>query len=118
MDEAGTLQDVRAFTALLKDVRKLAGRRVMFLLIHPRGPERQSLRRLGRLRRHLLHVQGQGHGRTRLYVQKARWASSRHATSLHLIWTDGEGFALEDKPEVDDETLAEQILAAVTDRPA
>ena len=55
----------------------------------------------------LLHVQGQGHGRTRLYVQKARWSSSHHATSLQLVWTDGEGFEVEDKPELDDDTIAD-----------
>jgi len=61
----------------------------------------------------LFHVQGQGHGRTRLYVQKARWSSSHHATALTLLWTEGEGFAVEDKREPDDAAIAEAILAYV-----
>jgi hypothetical protein len=51
----------------------------------------------------LLHVQQQGHGRLRLYVQKARWASEQHATTLQLAWADGDGFDLAeqepDRPE-------------------
>jgi hypothetical protein len=61
----------------------------------------------------LFHVQGQGHGRTRLYVQKARWSSSHHATSLHLRWTAGDGFEVDDDPERDENTIADEILAFV-----
>jgi hypothetical protein len=46
-------------------------------------------------------------------VQKARWASAHHATTLQLRWTDGEGFALEDKPELDDDAIADLIVAAI-----
>ena len=38
----------------------------------------------------LFHVSGMGHGRTRLHIQKARWASTWHAKTLELRWTDGE----------------------------
>ncbi len=41
----------------------------------------------------------------------------RHATTLHLIWTPGEGFAVEESEEVTDGKLAEQILAAIAERP-
>jgi hypothetical protein len=45
----------------------------------------------------LLHVQGQGHGRLRLFVQKARWSSSHHAATLQLRWAQGEGFMLDEE---------------------
>ena len=61
----------------------------------------------------LFHVTGQGPGRTRLYIQKARWASSYHHQKLDLVWTDGEGFAVEDKPEHTDDDLAAMIVAEV-----
>jgi len=61
----------------------------------------------------LLHVQAQGHGRTRLYVQKARWASAWHGKSLQLLWDDGESFTVAEAAEYDDDAIADAILAAV-----
>ena len=65
----------------------------------------------------LFHVQGQGHGRTRLYVQKARWSSAHHATALNLAWTDGDGFEVEENPELDDERSPNSSSRAVRDNP-
>jgi hypothetical protein len=53
----------------------------------------------------------------RLYWQKARWASDYHATTLQLLWADGEGFQIEQRDDLDDETLAEQILAFIGENP-
>ncbi len=50
-------------------------------------------------------------------MQKARWSSSHHATTIRLVWTDGDGFAIEDKPEIDDEQVAGQIIAFVGENP-
>lgn len=36
-----------------------------------------------------------GPGRTVVFIQKARWSSEHHGQTLHLKWTDGEGFELE-----------------------
>lgn len=61
----------------------------------------------------LVHVQAHGNGRTRLYWEKSRWSSSLHQTSAVLTWSDNEGFNLEDKCELTDDTIADAILAAV-----
>ncbi len=62
MNEAGTLQEVRAFLALCDEVRQLAGRSVTFMLIHHEN-------RAGRVSGAwegavdtLLHVSGEGTG--------------------------------------------------------
>lgn len=36
---------------------------------------------------------------------------------LQLVWSDGDGFTLEDKPELDDNVLADLIVAAITENP-
>lgn len=117
MNEAGTLQQVRDFMALVNDARRRAGRRVTFVLIHHENKGGQVSGAWEGSGDTLFHVQGQGHGRTRLFVQKARWSSNHHATALNLVWTDGDGFEVEDKPELDDGDLAVLILDAIKDAP-
>jgi hypothetical protein len=117
MREAGTLQEVRAFLSLVDAVRQESGRRVTFIVVHHENKGGQVSGAWEGCGDTLLHVQGQGHGRTRLYFQKARWSSAHHATTLHLLWTEGEGFAVEDKPELDDETVAELILTYADEHP-
>jgi hypothetical protein len=63
----------------------------------------------------LFHVQKRGHGRTGLYFAKARWASEYHKTTLELVWADGEGFTVDEKPELDDEHAAEMILTFISE---
>jgi hypothetical protein len=65
----------------------------------------------------LLHMQAQGHGRARLYFQKARWSSEWHKKALNLLWADGEGFEVEEREELDDDTAAELVLAAIRSSP-
>jgi hypothetical protein len=113
MNEAGTLQEVRAFMDLVADVRRLARRHVTFVLVHHENKGGQVSGAWEGAGDTLLHVQGQGHGRTRVHVQKARWASEYHATSLQLVWTDAEGFEVEENPELDDDAIADEILAFV-----
>jgi AAA domain len=117
MNEAGTLQEVRNFMALLADVRCIADRPVTFVLIHHENKGGQVSGAWEGSGDTLFHVQGQGRGKTRLYIQKARWSSARHATSLQLRWTEGEGFEVEEKPELDDAAIAEKILVAVGESP-
>jgi hypothetical protein len=112
MNEAGTLQEVREFMALVRDLRHRADRPVAIILIHHEN-------RAGRVSGAwegavdtLLHVQGQGHGRTRLYVQKARHSSPHHGKAFHLTWAAGDGFEV-DEAERDDDTIADEILAYV-----
>lgn len=82
MNEAGTLQEVRDFMALVAAVRELSGRPVAFVLIHHENKGGQVSGAWEGAGDTLFHVQGQGHGRTRLHVQKARWSSAHHATTL------------------------------------
>ena len=40
-------------------------------------------------------------------------ASRAHETTIVLAWTEGEGFTIEDKPELTEDAVAEMILAAI-----
>jgi hypothetical protein len=113
MNEAGTLQHVRDYLDLFSEVRTLAGRRVTFVLIHhenragaPSGAWEGAVDSL-------FHVQAQGNGQTRLYVQKSRWSTEHHKQKLQLAWTNGEGFEVREAEERDDNAVAEEILAYV-----
>lgn len=117
MNEAGTLQEVRDFAALVDETRQLSGGHMSTILIHHENRAGQVSGAWEPAVDTLFHVQGQGHGRMRLYVEKARWASDYHATSLSLVWADGEGFAVEERDELDDETLGELIVAAIAAKP-
>ncbi len=117
METAGTLQDVRAFLELVADVRRRAGRRLVVVLIHHENKGGKVSGAWEGAGDTLVHVQAQGHGRLRLHWQKTRWASDFHATTLQLLWADGDGFQIEERDELDDETLAGQILAFIGDNP-
>jgi hypothetical protein len=94
MDEAGTMQEVRAFVALVDEVRARSGRPVAFVLVHHESKSGKVSGAWEGVGDTLLHVNGQGHGKLRLHVQKARWASDLHAKALRLVWADGDSFAL------------------------
>jgi hypothetical protein len=64
----------------------------------------------------LFHVQAQGNGRTRLFVQKARWGGVHHKQTFQLAWAPGEGFAVLEQDERDDNAIADEILAFVLER--
>jgi hypothetical protein len=103
--------------ALVDQLRAQTGRRLTVILIHHPNRAGAVSGAWEPVVDTLLHVQGQGNGRTRLFFQKARWASAQHGTALNLLWTDGEGFAVEEKPELDDEALAELIVVGVGENP-
>jgi hypothetical protein len=113
MNEAGTLQEVRDFMALVTELREHCGRRVAVVLIHHENKGGKVSGAWEGAGDTLLHVQGQGHGRVRLYVQKARWSSSHHATTLHLRWAEGEGFVLDAEGPSRPERIWEDIAAFV-----
>lgn len=112
MDGPGTLQEVRDFMRYVGELRRLSGRAVAVILIHHENKGGQVSGAWEGAGDTLLHIQGQGHGRTRLFIQKARWSSSHHGTSLHLTWADGDGFEVAE-PERDDDTVADEILEYV-----
>lgn len=117
MDEAGTIQDTRAFQALLTDVRDRAGRRVTFILIHHENKGGKVSGAWEGTGDTLLHILGMGHGKTRMHIQKARWAPTYHATTLNLLWTQGESYEVEEKEEFDQETIARLIYEYVKANP-
>lgn len=117
MNEAGTLQQVAEFMRLVQQVRKSSSRCVAVVLVHHENKGGQVSGAWEGAGDTLFHVTAQGHRRLRLLIQKARWASSYHHTTLQLAWADGESFALEDKPELDDTAIAEKILAAIAKNP-
>jgi hypothetical protein len=92
MEAAGTLQETRAFLALVDKVRELAGRRFAQILIHHENRGGKVSGAWEGTGDTLLHLQQQGHGRLRLSFDKTRWSSELHGTSLQLEWTEGEGF--------------------------
>jgi hypothetical protein len=98
MEAAGTLQDVREFLNLVDQTRTLAGRRFANVLVHHENRGGKVSGAWEGAGDTLLHVLQQGHGRLRLYIQKARWSSDQHATTLQLAWAAGDGFVSEDEP--------------------
>lgn len=104
MDEAGTLQQVRDFMRLVDDLRARSAQRVAVVLIHHEnraGAVSGAWEGAGDT---LLHVREAGPGHTVVHVQKARWGSAYHGTSLKLTWAPGESFELEGERELDAET--------------
>jgi hypothetical protein len=117
MEAAGTLQEVRAFLTLVAEVRRHSGRPLVVILVHHES-------KLGKVSGAwegagdtLIHVSPQGHGRTRVHFQKTRWASDYHATTLNLLWAESDGFEVEEKDELDDEMVAEQIVEFIRENP-
>ncbi len=116
MNEAGTLQEVRDFLRLVAAVRVESGRRLVVILVHHEnkgGAVSGAWEGSGDT---LLRVEARGNGHTHLHVQKARWSSVHHGTSLELGWTDGEGFKVEDARDYQAEV--EALLADGTWRTA
>ncbi len=100
MNTAGTLQEVVAFVKFLQDVRAQAERPLTVVLIHHEnkgGTVSGAWEGAGDT---LLHCEKRGNGFTDVHIQKARWASASHDTTLHLAWTDGAGFKLKDERDV------------------
>lgn len=117
MEKAGTLQDVREFLALVDDVRDRSDRSVTFVLVHHENKGGEVSGAWEGAGDTLLHLSAQGHGKTRLHVQKARQAPDYHLTTIQLEWADGEGYTVAEKEEVDDDTLEGKILAAISFQP-
>ena len=117
MEGGGTLDDISRFEALLRNLRERVERPFAILIVHHENRAGQISGAWEGVPDTLMHVQGQGHGRTRVHWQKVRWSSALHGTSANLLWTDGDSFAFEDKPEVTPDTMATGILAAAREHP-
>jgi len=117
LEGGGTPAEVQAFETLIRDLRARIARPICVVLIHHENRAGQMAGAFDRLPETTMHVTAQGNGKTRLFWQKARSASSLHGTSWHLHWTDGEGFELEERPEITDESIADGLLAAIRETP-
>jgi AAA domain len=114
MDEAGTIAQVRSFIDdNVAEVRRLSGRAIAIVLVHHENKGGKVSGAWEGVGDTLLHVMAQGHGKLRLYVQKARWSSEQHATMLHLVWADGDGFRLADEPPSRPERVWDDIAEYV-----
>jgi hypothetical protein len=100
MDDAGTLQEVRNFAALVAEVRGRALRPVGFLLVHHENKGGRVSGAWEGVGDTMLHVQGSGHGKTRVFVQKARWGSNYHARTFHLTWAGDEAFGVDESATI------------------
>jgi hypothetical protein len=117
MQGGGTLEEVGDFAALVADVQRRAERPLTALLIHHENRAGTISGAWEGVPDSLVHVQAQGHGRTRVFWQKLRWASSLHGTTTHLFWAEHEGFEVEEREEITEATQAEEIRAAVREAP-
>ena len=113
MEDAGTIQECRAFLARVDEVREASGRPVAFVHVHHDSKSHAVSGAWEGVNDGLFHVQKREHGRTGLHFQKARWASDYHGTKLELVWTEGESFAVVEKVEIADEQAAELMLAFI-----
>ena len=111
MHGGGTDDDIGDFLTYVEAVQRETG--VTVCLIHHENRQGQISGAWESRPDTLLHVQAQGHGRTRLFWQKARWSSALHGTSSSLLWTEtGFGFQVEEREDVTDATIADRLLAA------
>jgi hypothetical protein len=117
MEQAGTLQEVRDFMRLVEEVRRIAARRFAAALLHHESKSGAVSGAWEGSGDTLFHVSGQGHGSTRLHIEKARWATSLHGQTLQLRWGDGDGFEVSESPTVTDDDIAERIRKAIHETP-
>lgn len=115
--QGGTPDEIRRFEEHVAELRQLVERPFALLLVHHENRAGRISGAWERLPDTLIHVTEQGNGRTRIYWQKVRWSSPLHGTSCQLRWADGEGFEVEDKPEITEDTMREGLLAAVAALP-
>ena len=114
----GTPDEIRAFEELLKQLRALVDLPFAILLVHHESKIGRVSGAWERVPDTLIHVQGQGHGRTRVYWQKVRWSSALHGTATQLVWAEGDSFTVEGAREpVSEDTIAASLLEAVRDHP-
>lgn len=117
MEGGGTADEIESFMRHVRTVQEVVADPLAVLLVHHENRAGQVSGAWEPIPDTLIHVQGQGQGRTRVYWQKARWASDLHATTIQLLWEPGESFTVEAKPEITEDTIERDILAAVGDAP-
>lgn len=115
VEGGGTPAEVNDFVSLVEEMRREVGRPLAVILVHHQNRAGQVSGAWERVPDTLMHVSAQGNGKTRLFWQKARWASDLHGAAWYLRWVDGEGFELEDRPEVTVDSITADVLTAVAE---
>jgi hypothetical protein len=117
MQGGGTPEEVGAFILNVELTRARLERPVAVVLAHHENKAGQVAGAWEGVPDTLAHVQARGNGATRLFWQKVRWGSTLHGKPWTLLWRDGEGFELEEAPEITDDDVADSILAVVRENP-
>jgi 5S rRNA maturation endonuclease (ribonuclease M5) len=117
VEGTGTPADVRDFAKLIEQTRGLLSRPLCTILIHHANKTGDVSGAWGPVPDTILHVGAQGNGKTRAHWRKARWASAVHGTAMQLRWREGECFDLDERPDVTEDTIETDLLAAVQANP-
>jgi hypothetical protein len=116
----GTLPEIEEFGQHFQDVRGQSGRDVGFLIVHHENRGGTVSGVWEGYVESLLHAQGRGHGKVRIFFQKVRWGSAYHQTGKDLAWSSDTpyGFEVIEKalPTTPDE-MADLIVEAVRNMP-
>jgi hypothetical protein len=117
MNEAGTSQQVRAFCAILDQIREAAGGHVSFVPLHHENVSGEISGRWKEAVETVIHLRAHGAGRTNLRFAKARWSSDWHGQSLELMWAPGDAFTIDEQPDRSDEEISNRILDHIQEHP-
>jgi hypothetical protein len=110
----GTPDEINAFVALLNETRSLVDHPLAWWGIHHENRAGQVSGAWERVPATLVHLTSRGNGHTRVYWQKARWASELHDTTMHLASGDGQTFTVEEPDEpATPECIWDEIAAYV-----
>ena len=112
MNEAGTLQEVRAFMELVADLRRRSLRPLTVAIVHHEGKSGSVSGAWEGAGDTLLHVQAAGNGHTIMHVQKARWASRSHRADVQarVGRLDEEGFEVSSRATATCSPKLEKLL--------
>jgi hypothetical protein len=91
-EEHGTIQEVRQFMDQVDDFRRKSGHDFATFLTHHQSKAGKVSGAFEGVCDTLLRAEVRARGKTTLEIEKARWASSWHKTTLKLGWADGEAF--------------------------
>jgi hypothetical protein len=117
MEGGGTPDEIQAFVRHVETMQAECDRPPAVLIVHHENRAGQVSGAWEGAVDTLLHVQAQGNGRTRVFWQKVRWSSLLHQTTTNLLWADGESFTVEEREEITEATMADEILAAALELP-
>lgn len=115
MQGGGTDDEIGEFLSNVTKVRSETGATI--ILVHHENRAGQISGAWESRPDTLVHVQAQGHGRTRLFWQKCRWSSEMHGTSTSLLWAPGESFTVEAREEITEDTIADGIIETAREIP-